>query len=91
MPDEIKAGDLVRVAYPLPCCGAMVASGYTYYVGKVETIRKATYCKFCDSHYPSITIVYEMGGGCAHLIDVLKRIDPPSLQDEVTEDTEVTA
>ena len=84
--DEIKVGDLVMVVKGLPCCGKAINMGAIFIVTEIVRFRLLR-CVSCKEPYP--LIVGAMGYKEGLLIDCLKRIDPPSLQDEVTGDEEV--
>lgn len=86
----IKAGDLVMVVRPTPCCGTPTkTNGVVFVVVKVET-RGPFYCKTCGHRFSQIKSAYRVDG---RNVDVgrLIRIDPPALPESVETEREVTA
>ena len=89
---EIKPHDLVRVAYPTPCCGNALHRGYTFYVSSVKTLGgdgvAKFRCIFCHHEFSSVTIAAEFGVAETHDVRMLKRIDPPAIDDETETERE---
>lgn len=83
MSDEIKAGDLVRVAKPFTCCGRREGIGEMYYVS-VVVMAEIGDCIFCGLA-SSDMIAIEAGTNSGWPVCRLVRIDPPSLDGESTE------
>lgn len=81
MSNEIKAGDLVRVAYMLPCCGRRPSTyGLIFYVAEIGVYDA---CCSCGAVFRQSVHARRMGtrrgvGGM-----LLKKIDTPMLNDEV--------
>ena len=49
--NTIRAGDLVAVVEPTPCCGANIGTGVVYYVASVTHLRLR--CSACGAVYPA--------------------------------------
>lgn len=89
----IKAGDLVMVVKPAPCCG----NGTLGYVGTVSFCRPSLgghglKCFYCGSMYDAPIVA----GLVNHDVGVvaiwrLIRIDPPARPESVETEREVTA
>lgn len=90
---EIKAGDLVMVVRPKPCCGASEDIGAIVQVLYLDGAPGE--CEDCGTSYTSLDAVYAEDHGIgkcwAHDISRLIRIDPSALPESVETDREVTA
>lgn len=91
MSGAIKAGDMVMLARPMPCCGRITKYGL------VGTVECATYepqmrCGYCHAstpaHHDAVFVL-----GCWTPRSVWIRLDPPatSQTDKVTAPVEVVA
>ena len=86
---SIKAGDLVVVTRPQPCCGDDEGVGSIYRVQKVETIR-SVFCGKCKRKIADnmpIAFEYRNAGSLVSIgysVPRLTRIDP--LPEEETQD-----
>jgi hypothetical protein len=89
--NEIKANDLVRVAYPTPCCSTLSRHHKrVFYVGGLWQ-RPALECKHCGAPHLRLPGAYEVGDREEWFpLSMLKKIDPPALNDEVEHDEAVT-
>lgn len=77
MSDNIKVGDLVYVAKPMPCCGSTHSMGYVFRVQEIITLPFAVSCKFCEADIEdSTSAVCEQRIG--HSIFRLRKFDPLS-------------
>lgn len=77
---SIKAGDLVVVTRPTPCCGDASGLGDIYRVQSIETTDGYHYCGKCFNHIgDGITIAWRnkhLTGGFGYSLSRLTRIDP---------------
>lgn len=86
----IKAGDLVMVVRPTPCCGWTEDIGTVYRVAELWHWGVGCPCEVCGrSDDPSPIAFNESKLGCE--VSRLIRIDPPALPESVETDREVTA
>ena len=86
---DIKAGDVVMVVKPTPCCGSKNKIGFAFRV--VSVIRLADgQCWGCGKRF-SATIADVEGGGFGPQLSRLIRIDPPALPESVETEREVNA
>lgn len=92
MSNDIKAGDLVRVAYPTPCCGTLSKRhNRVFYVGGV-LVLPSLWCRHCAASHLHLPSACEVDGHEVWLpLSMLKKIEPPALNDEVEHDEGVTA
>lgn len=94
--ETIRPGDLVRVAYPLACCGKLPRNlGYTFYVAAVvdwDGAKEESFCLMCKAkRYYVMPSAREVGSPLIYLIEVLEKIHPPELPETVDERQEVEA
>lgn len=85
---SIKAGDLVMIVRPSPCCIKPDAMGYIFTAGRV--VHSDTTCLTCG-HYngPQSVVEFEPD----HFVEEsrLIKIDPNALKDDVPEKEEIHA
>lgn len=79
---EIKAGDLVVVVKPQPCCGGTSHLGSIHVVHGVG--RRVFTCSACWKPGEGEIVIYADGTGS--LLSVVRKIEP--LEDPVAVDTE---
>lgn len=84
---EIKAGDLVMVVKPQPCCGDARCVGTIYRVVSVEVMKG--WCLMCGRSLDALFARESPAFGC--YVGVLKRIDPLPELESLDEPAEVTA
>lgn len=90
MSDEIHVGDLVVVAYLAPCCGYRSRlHGLVFYVAELG--RYDTVCNGCGTVIVQGLNARRMGTQWGTGVRLLKKIEPPKLNDEVEHDEGVTA
>lgn len=86
---DIKAGDLVMVVRPQPCCGDASAIGEVFVVRDVAGADADVHCCECGEDLnDSIAL---MGDEIGHVFSVLIRIDPPALPEDMQQPEELTA
>lgn len=84
---DIKAGDLVMVAYPTPCCGDREHVGRMFVVDRVKTVRHDhLQCRVCHELTPKVDAAFPaLGQGC----DVRRLVKlPPHSESKTVERTE---
>jgi ribosomal protein L37AE/L43A len=88
MSNDIKAGDLVMVVKPKPCCN-------NYKLGKVWTVSRLFYnrwhCHQCGFTSKESILMAEMSTGEATMAYRLKKINPPSQDETIANQDEVAA
>lgn len=84
---NIKAGDLVMVVRPTPCCGNTGGMGTVYRAAEVSAVE--SYCDWCGKDWSGVVVWHEDDSGCD--VSRLIRIDPPALPESVETEREVTA
>ena len=88
----IKAGDLVMVVRGWSCCGQTDSFGYTYAVRSVEMSEDHdNVCLHCGGITSAEVVAVDPKDGAGFALYMLKRIDPPALDDEITHNEEMTA
>ena len=93
MANDIKAGDLVMVVKPMPCCGNLSWLGRIFKAGLVESCRYE--CEACGRR--SIEVTAECGGvapgGEVYSVEIsrLMKIDPPAQPESTETRKEITA
>jgi hypothetical protein len=84
---EIKAGDLVMIVKPWPCCGRSKGLGKPFTVLFVRMSWPLIRCPFCDARNPQATVAVWDDGTVIH-VSRLKKIpplsEPVSTQEEAT-------
>ena len=85
----IKAGDLVMVVRPLPCCGHAKHIGRTFVVGHVARLMGK--CPNCKEWFSAVDCAMEVEENVGMLVQCLIRIDPPALPESIDTEREVTA
>lgn len=88
--NDIKAGDLVMVVKPTLCCGCTASIGTIFTVKKLICCEEAQ-CFACGHTAPRVLATRGAGRGPGYDIETLKRIEPPSVTEDVREETEVPA
>jgi hypothetical protein len=83
----IKAGDLVMVVKPAPCCGSTKAIGWTFVVSSIE--RRPGACLSCNAIVDDDMRAWGLKRW-GILVSRLIRIDPPALPESVETEREVT-
>lgn len=86
---EIKAGDLVMVVRPTPCCDAWE------YVGRCGTVKAifdtcGRWCSKCGHEYGDV-LAADVSGLGEGLASRLIKIDPPPIAQDVPAVEELTA
>jgi len=79
---DIKAGDLVMVVKPKPCCGRTGAIGRTYTVSLIETCEAG--CGACGKSL-RITMVSGLNHDEGFCITQLKKIPPLTEPESILE------
>ena len=93
MENDIKAGDLVMVVRPMPCCGNLSWVGRIFKAGVVEQCSYG--CSQCGRH--SIELTTELSGfspiGQPYAVEIsrLIKIDPPAQPESTETRKEITA
>lgn len=92
MSDEIKVGDLVMVVRGKPCCGDTSRLGVCFVVAEIwEWDDAETYvCDHCEEIQKNGILACEEGDNEGDYLSMLKRIDPPAVNDEVETQRELT-
>lgn len=80
---DIKAGDLVMVVRPVPCCGDYSAVGQIYMVGLV---RLGSFRCECGAEPDDLLAAFDVENKLAFEITRLIRIDPLSEPDTVVDE-----
>ena len=75
MPESIKAGDLVIVAFPSSCCGATKYMGHIFKALQIYRDSPID-CNYCGLHIPRDVIINDFPFG--FFAERLKKIDPPA-------------
>lgn len=89
---EIKVGDLVVIIKPIACCGYSSGIGRIFRVSEFTKGKAGDVCPYCHSRKPAITIaLFEGNGHIGAEISRLKKLDPPTEDETVSTDTEITA
>jgi hypothetical protein len=83
----IKAGDLVMVVRPMPCCGNARSIGKVFEVRRVT--RDLARCPHCKTEFEETYANAVNGRGWE--VPRLIRIDPPALPESIDAEREVTA
>lgn len=83
----IKAGDLVMVVRPTPCCGNTDGMGTVYRAAEVSSVY--SYCDRCGKKSSGVVVWHEDDSGCH--VSRLIRIDPPALPEIVETEEELKA
>lgn len=95
MSDEIKVGDMVIVVRGMPCCGHTSALGNTFVVGSIHraSTLKKWICKKCSAPVKDPIAAIPSGGTWddSRLLVLLKKIHPPTQDETINTDSEVTA
>lgn len=79
---EIKAGDLVMIVRPKPCCGLASCMGLVGVAKAAPNYVKGIYCIECKFIDHNLSDYFLLDKGYVHL-SRLKKIDPPALDEEV--------
>jgi hypothetical protein len=76
-----KAGDLVYVAKPQPCCGNASGVGFTFLVGNV--FSEDTTCTGCGRDVLE-TVAYPKRAAVGYITSILKKIEPRTEPESIT-------
>lgn len=88
----IKAGDLVMVVRPTPCCHRQEAIGYTFVVSGVdEGMGLCAHCGWMELKSAALDGSFTHGYRTGYQFSRLIKIDPPAEPESTTTDREVTA
>lgn len=82
---DIKAGDLVVIVKPSPCCNSSGGIGKIFTVTEVRV--KIAFCKYCYKHQE--TLFAEIGPGRNVQINRVKKINPSRDEDFVETNEEL--
>ena len=87
---DIKAGDLVMVVRPTPCCND---TQFIAHIFTAQSVRDArAYCGMCGKRHPGVTAIID-SGEMFFIRSTVRKIDPPAEGDSLPtrKDIEVPA
>ena len=89
MSEQIRVGDLVMVAYGMPCCGVMTDTNGTFFTVKALAGPTLADCLFCKTASPDSPCAFD--GFQFYDICRLKKINPPPVEETRDTDQEIFA
>jgi hypothetical protein len=87
---EIKRGDLVRIAYAMPCCGENPNYGTIFVVSSVFH-KDVSHCAYCYQKFNHVTCATGKSDGLPTRVSRLIKIDPPAQTKQTETHKEITA